>query len=99
MNRYCQNCQFTDGIVYTSLPPKIRCLITNEFHNNNYECDVEFAPVKSGKWVWNKNNFEYKCSACEMTFDYDKTYELFDHGFMLANYCPYCGAKMSGEET
>lgn len=56
--------------------------------------DVE--PVRHGRWIWHEEAFEYECPDCHCRFDYDKTYELFDHGFQFANYCPYCGAKMDG---
>ena len=53
---------------------------------------------RTGRWIWSEEEWGYTCSACRVKFDYDKTYELFDHGFMLANYCPNCGARMEGEE-
>ena len=51
-----------------------------------------------GAWIWSEDDWAYKCSCCCMTFDYDKTYELFDHGFQLASFCPNCGARMGGAE-
>lgn len=53
-------------------------------------------PVRHGRWLWHEESFDYECSDCHCRFDYNKTYELFDHGFQFANYCPYCGAKMDG---
>ena len=61
--------------------------------------EQDVVPVKHGRWEWNEENWWHRCSACGMTFDYDKTFELFDHGFQLANYCPYCGARMDGEDN
>ena len=55
---------------------------------------ADVRPVVRGKWEWNEENWWHRCSACGVTFDYDKTYELFDHGFQLANFCPNCGADM-----
>lgn len=55
---------------------------------------VDIEPVIYGMWIWNEDEYEYECSVCHQTFDYDKTYDLFDHDFQAANYCPYCGAKM-----
>lgn len=49
----CANCEYNDGMVYTSLPPKYRCTITNEFHFGDDNCNVDFAPVircKDCKW-------------------------------------------------
>ena len=59
---------------------------------------ADVAPVRHGRWIWDEENWWHKCSACGMMFDYDKTYELFDHGYQLANYCPYCGAKLDANE-
>lgn len=56
----------------------------------------DVAPVVHGKWVWHEEEFEYECSACHCRFDYNRTFELFDHGFRYADYCPNCGAKMDG---
>jgi DNA-directed RNA polymerase subunit RPC12/RpoP len=54
------------------------------------------APAKYGKWEWHESDYEYECSACGCRFDYNHTFELFDHDFEYANYCPNCGAKMIG---
>ena len=37
----CCVCGYTDGCVYTSYPPKIKCSITGEFHFATDNCDVE----------------------------------------------------------
>ena len=65
-----------------------------EYAQNLPVADVE--PVRHGQWIWHEESFEYECSNCHCRFDYDKTYELFDHGFQFANYCPNCGATMDG---
>jgi hypothetical protein len=35
----CGSCPFTDGCCYTSLPPKVKCNITNEFHYYDDDCN------------------------------------------------------------
>lgn len=55
---------------------------------------ADVAPVKHGEWIWHEEQFEYECSACHLSFDYNHTFDLFDHGFQYADYCPNCGAKM-----
>lgn len=40
---YCGTCPYTDGAVYTSLPPKCKCTITNNFHYFGDACDCEEA--------------------------------------------------------
>ena len=59
---------------------------------------ADVVPVKHGHWIWNEDEWNHQCSVCKERFDYSKTYELFDHGFQMASYCPCCGAKMDGGE-
>lgn len=37
----CGTCPFTDGMCYTSNPPKRKCTITDEFHLYDDECNCE----------------------------------------------------------
>ena len=76
------------------------CWIRYKMFENNLDNapTVDAEPVKHGRWEWSEDNWWHRCTACGVTFDYDKTYELFDHGFQLANYCPNCGARMDGKE-
>jgi len=39
----CGKCPYTDGLVYTSLPPKVKCTVTGEFHEYADLCDCENA--------------------------------------------------------
>ena len=39
----CGKCPYTDGLVYTSLPPKVKCIVTGEFHEYADLCDCENA--------------------------------------------------------
>lgn len=39
----CGKCLYTDGLVYTSLPPKVKCILTGEFHEYADLCDCEYA--------------------------------------------------------
>ena len=56
---------------------------------------ADISPVVYGEWIWHEEEFEYECSVCHCRFDYNHTFEIFDHGFQYANYCPNCGAKMN----
>ncbi len=38
----CAFCEKTDGMCYTSNPPKIKCTITGKFHEYDHICD---API------------------------------------------------------
>lgn len=37
---YCGNCTKTDGLCYTSNPPKVKCTVTGKFHEYGDECDA-----------------------------------------------------------
>ena len=37
----CGSCNMTDGCCYTSLPPKVKCNVTGEFHYYDDECNCE----------------------------------------------------------
>ena len=81
----CAYCEYNDGLVYTSIPPKYKCTITNEFHLGFDDCDVEFAPVRRGRWI--ETLFGWRCSVCEEEQDYSVYFK----------YCPNCGTKMDGD--
>ena len=83
----CANCKYNDRMVYTSIPPKYKCTITNEFHFSLDSCNVEFAPVKHGKWI------NGKCSVCEADAPYTE-----DGFWTKTPYCPNCGSHMVNEE-
>lgn len=39
----CGSCPYTDGLVYTSMPPKVKCTITGDFHEYAENCNCENA--------------------------------------------------------
>ena len=45
----CGMCPFTDGMCYTSDPPKRKCTITGEFHYYDYECNCEYSRLPKEK--------------------------------------------------
>ena len=91
--RYCSNCEYNDGRIYTSLPPQYKCTLTKEYHLGDAECDIEFVPVVHGEWIREESGnlfSNYCCSKCG----------LYAEGKIITcgwNYCPNCGAKMDGE--
>ena len=44
--KLCGGCEKTDGCVYTSIPPKVKCTVTGEFHNYDDVCNVSPAVKK-----------------------------------------------------
>ena len=40
MVKTCAFCEKTDGLCYTSNPPKRKCTITGQFHEYDHICDV-----------------------------------------------------------
>ncbi len=95
----CAYCKYTDGVVYTSMPPKYKCTITGEYHFANDDCDVEFAPVKHGRWIGHdigsgeRSIDKDECSECGARF-----YQIAETGCVW-KHCPNCGAKMDLDEV
>ena len=42
---HCGNCDKTDGLCYASLPPKVKCTVTGEYHLYSDECTVKQQPI------------------------------------------------------
>lgn len=36
----CDECDYNDGYVYTSYPPKRKCLVTNHFYTCDHQCHL-----------------------------------------------------------
>lgn len=93
--RTCGGCEFTDGMIYPTYPPKLKCTFTNEFHDGNYVCPFKFAPVIEGKWnqidTW-ATKAKYQCSVCGRTIMSAVRVNMEKYP-----YC-HCGAKMSEGE-
>ena len=87
----CMYCEYRDGATYTSMPPKYKCTITGEYHLALDDCNVEFAPVKHGRWIVLHGVLAGddiygdmgECSNCGLHL---RNYEW--------DYCPNCGARM-----
>ena len=87
----CANCEHNDGMVYTSNPPMYKCTITGEYYHGFHECEVEFVPVKRGRWIIDRefgndvmsNEQMVICSECGKGIFWGKQ-----------NYCPNCGSRM-----
>ena len=47
----------------------------------------DVAPVVHGRWLFNDDWWEFRCTNCNKAIGSIKKYE----------YCPYCGAKMDLE--
>lgn len=37
----CGDCDKTDGLCYASLPPKVKCTVTGEYHLYDDECSIK----------------------------------------------------------
>ena len=58
----CGNCDKTDGLCYTSDPPKVKCTITGRFHGYDDECDA----IKTIKITEaDKATFHTHCIICD----------------------------------
>ena len=66
----CGTCPFTDGCCYTSLPPKVKCSITNEFHYYGDECNcVEAMTSKKEKLDFLKNKLSEPGPIMALNYD------------------------------
>lgn len=60
---------------------------------------VEAEPVRHGRWEYDKKDCRAVCSNCHChggPYLFDK--QSFKEYTEEQKYCPYCGAKMDGEE-
>lgn len=57
----CGNCDKTDGLVYTTNPPQVRCRLSGNFHFMNDKCDA----IADDEWQEPEIN---PCRGCD---DYD----------------------------
>lgn len=48
----------------------------------------DVAPVVHGRWIFNDDWWEFRCTECHRAIGNIEKY----------NYCPHCGAKMDGGE-
>ena len=92
----CQNCEYTDGNVYTSFPPQLRCTITNDYYEYSHVCEMEWKPEIKGEWIKlqpdNWLDGEYQCPNCKWVVDIATGEDTpLDREFY---HCPYCGAKL-----
>lgn len=39
--KFCGNCDKTDGLRYCSNPPKVRCIVTGDYHYYDDTCDID----------------------------------------------------------
>lgn len=57
---------------------------------------AEVEEVRHGEWIWSgmgKESPPY-CSECKR-----ETKWCEDYGFIVEDYCPFCGAKMDGKNN
>lgn len=86
-----------------ALQDKVFHNLSNEFYGTMQVLDelppVDAEPVKHGHWIDTPldryKKFESKCSECGWhgISNYDSYVDVYEF-----EYCPYCGAKMDGEE-
>lgn len=89
-----------------------RCGMSTEYYANHDEAleawndrveekkattkTVIVKPVVYGKWIASGNFTKHRCSNCKgkTLFDYDPAYGYVT---VFSHYCPWCGAKMDGD--
>lgn len=58
---------------------------------------IDAVPVRHGRWI--ESTTDLICSACETAFNDEIAWMCRDLPYGYPMYCPYCGAKMDGEEN
>lgn len=89
----CGNCDYNDGCIYTSNPPKYRCTFTGDFHFGNEPCKVGLVPVvrcKDCRYLKTGENERESWSICARVI----VYPYLDVG--PNDYCSY-GERESDE--
>lgn len=57
---------------------------------------ADVVPVRHGRWI--ESTMDLICSSCETMFNDELAYMCRDYTYGNPRYCPYCGAKMDGED-
>lgn len=79
--RCCSNCEFNDGFIYPTMPPKYKCTITDQYHFGNFDCNLELVPVvrcKDCKYYYVYNGRHFCDLDIEMIRDLDPNYYCAD---------------------
>lgn len=77
----CGNCNRTDGVVYTSYPPQVKCSLTGNFHHYGDQCEIEDA----------KENLVLvtRCGRCEFYDNENNKCAWLKLNFSPKDYCSY----------
>ena len=64
--RVCGSCDKTDGMVYTSNPPKVKCSVTGDFHNAYDTCTLHRSQIISMSDVYSmcKSRHDSQSDPC-----------------------------------
>lgn len=57
----CGACDKTDGLCYTSLPPKVKCTLTGKYHSYHDECSVEVNMEQKPLSEWTLGEVKTEC--------------------------------------
>lgn len=89
----CGCCDKTDGLIYTSMPPKVRCVFSDRFHTLDDKCDINFRPIHFVHMIrYNlPTHEELLCSFCH-ALQCDSDNPLWS----TINYCWCCGNEFDG---
>ena len=92
----CGNCDKTDGLCYTSLPPQVKCTITGRFHKYDDECDCSATGVYNGDMKEGKlyTPSGTKVSICTHCIVCDEPIELTSVEEMYLSYGKNINAKV-----
>ena len=78
-----------------TIDPKHKTLIEQVKRIINAQPSADVEPVRHGRWLDQQPRYRlYKCSVCNRVC----FAEMMGDETELYDYCPYCGARMDGDE-
>lgn len=88
-NKCCGSCDKTNNVIYCSMPPKVKCSITDEYHQLYDRCNVE---VENRIYILEsiENGKMKRITEC-CNSDVTSLTASF-----TPKYCIECGKKLSG---
>ena len=89
MVKTCAFCEKTDGMCYTSNPPKRKCTITGKFHEYDHICDLPITNADRIRAMSDEELAKMFLSAC--------VYREFCHGCPAEKEMPNCPGEILGK--
>ena len=88
----CGNCDKTDGLCYTSNPPKVKCTVTGKFHEYGDECDVFTSIAPTYTLIAPTYTLATNCIVCgeSVPLSYEEELSLTHGRHVSSKICDKC---------